>query len=202
MAGVNEFIFAARKINETDGHWYANIGYYAHDPNRKAWREGTKLYRWNVATGKLTTLLDDPRGGVRDPQVNYDGTQDPLQLSQRRHGAIPPLRDQRRWHRPAPAHRRRFTTTSSPPTCPTATSSSSPPAASAGSTAGSPRSPSCTGATPTARTSAPSPATTSRTTRPGRCPMAASSTRAGNTSIAARWTITISGPPTPTAPPR
>jgi len=35
--------------------------------------KGTKLYRWNLVTGKLTTLLDDPRGGVRDPQVNYDG---------------------------------------------------------------------------------------------------------------------------------
>jgi cytochrome c553 len=74
MAGANEIIFAARKLNESDGHWYANLGYYAHDPNRKAWREGTKLYRWNVATGNLTTLLDDSRGGVRDPQVHYDGT--------------------------------------------------------------------------------------------------------------------------------
>jgi hypothetical protein len=73
MAGVNEVIFAARRLNDSDGHWYANLGYYAHDPNRKAWREGTKLYRWNVATGKLTTLLDDARGGVRDPQVYYDG---------------------------------------------------------------------------------------------------------------------------------
>ena len=73
MAGVNDIVFAARKLNETDGHWYANLGYYAHDANRKAWREGGKLYRWNLATGKLTTLLDDPRGGVRDPQVHYDG---------------------------------------------------------------------------------------------------------------------------------
>ena len=73
MAGVDEFIFAARKQNETDGHWYANLGYYAHDPERKAWREGTHLYRWNLSTRKLTALLDDPRGGVRDPQVHYDG---------------------------------------------------------------------------------------------------------------------------------
>jgi cytochrome c553 len=73
MAGVDDIIFAARRVNETDGHWYANLGYYAHDPNRKAWREGAKLYRLNLATGKLTTLLDDPRGGVRDPQVHYDG---------------------------------------------------------------------------------------------------------------------------------
>jgi len=73
MAGVNDVVFAARKMNETDGHWYANIGYYAHDAERKAWREGAKLYRWNLATRQLTTLLDDPRGGIRDPQVHYDG---------------------------------------------------------------------------------------------------------------------------------
>jgi cytochrome c553 len=74
MAGVDEFVFAARRQNETDGHWYANLGYYAHDPDRKAWREDTKLYCWNLATRKLTALLDDPRGGVRDPQVHYDGS--------------------------------------------------------------------------------------------------------------------------------
>ena len=73
MARVNDIVFAARKFNESDGHWYANLGYYAHDPNRKAWREGGKLYRWNLATGQLTTLVDDPHGGVRDPQVHYDG---------------------------------------------------------------------------------------------------------------------------------
>ena len=73
MAGVDDLIFAARKLNDSDGHWYSNLGYYAHDPNRKGWREGAKLYRWNLASGKLTTLLNDPRGGVRDPQVHYDG---------------------------------------------------------------------------------------------------------------------------------
>jgi hypothetical protein len=73
MAGVNDIVFAARRFNETDGHWYANIGYYAHDANRKAWREGGRLYRWKVGSGKLTALLNDPRGGVRDPQVSYDG---------------------------------------------------------------------------------------------------------------------------------
>ncbi len=84
MAGVNEFVFAARKLNDADGHWYANIGYYAHDPDRKAWREGGKLYRWNITTRELTTLLDDPRGGVRDPQVHYDGTR--ILFSYRRGG--------------------------------------------------------------------------------------------------------------------
>ncbi len=73
MGAVEDILFAARKMNETDGHWYANLGYYAHDANRKAWREGARLYRWNLTTGKLTTLLDDPRGGIRDPQVDYEG---------------------------------------------------------------------------------------------------------------------------------
>jgi cytochrome c553 len=73
MKNADEFIFAARKMNDSDGHWYANFGYYANDPNRKGWREGSRLYRWNSTTGQLTTLLDDPRGGVRDPQVHYDG---------------------------------------------------------------------------------------------------------------------------------
>lgn len=74
MRGATEFVFAARKMNDSDGHWYANIGYYAHDPNRKAWREGAKLYRWNSRTGELKTLIDDPKGGIRDPQVNYDAS--------------------------------------------------------------------------------------------------------------------------------
>jgi hypothetical protein len=38
MAGVAEIVFAARKVNPTDGHWYANFSYYAHDPARKAYR--------------------------------------------------------------------------------------------------------------------------------------------------------------------
>lgn len=73
MAGVEAIVFATRRPNESDGHWYANIGYYAHDANRKAWREGGRLCRLELASGRVTTLLDDPRGGVRDPQVHYDG---------------------------------------------------------------------------------------------------------------------------------
>jgi cytochrome c553 len=87
MAGVTELVFAARKMNDLDGHWYANIGYYAHDPARKAWREGTKLYRWNCATGSLTAIVDDPRGGVRDPQVHYDGKR--ILFSYRKGGTEP-----------------------------------------------------------------------------------------------------------------
>ena len=72
MAGVDEVIFAARPLGR-DGHWYANFSYYAADTDRKAYREGTKLYRLNLRDGKLDTLWADPRGGVRDPQVHYDG---------------------------------------------------------------------------------------------------------------------------------
>ncbi len=73
MLGVDEIVFAARGVNPTDGHWYANFGYYSHDPERKAYVEGTKLYRFNLRTRELDALLADPRGGVRDPQVSYDG---------------------------------------------------------------------------------------------------------------------------------
>ena len=202
MAGVDDIVFAARKLNETDGHWYANFGYYAHDPNRKAWREGGKLYRLNLATGKLTTLLDDPRGGVRDPQVHYDGSKilfsyrkggtehyhlyeinaDGTGLRQLTDGAV--------------------TTTSSRPTCPTATSCSSPAAASAGSTAGSPRSPSCTAATPTASNIRPISSNIEQDNTPWLLP--------DGRILYTRWEYVDRsqvhyhhlGPPTPTAPPR
>jgi hypothetical protein len=72
MAGREEVIFAARRLGD-DGHWYANFGYYAENAERKAYRDGSKLYRLNLRTGQLRVLLDDPEGGVRDPQVHYDG---------------------------------------------------------------------------------------------------------------------------------
>ena len=70
---IESIVFAARGVNPTDGHWYANFGYYSHDPDRKAYVEGAKLYRLNLGTRELTGLLTDATGGVRDPQVSYDG---------------------------------------------------------------------------------------------------------------------------------
>jgi hypothetical protein len=56
-----------------DGHWYANFGYYAADTNARLYRPiGGQLCRLDGMTGKLTVLLDDPAGCVRDPQVHYD----------------------------------------------------------------------------------------------------------------------------------
>lgn len=72
MRGAEQIVLAARKLNPTDGHWYANFGYYGPDPERKAYRDGARLYRLNLRTGSLTTLLGDDRGGIRDPQVHYD----------------------------------------------------------------------------------------------------------------------------------
>lgn len=75
--GVRELVFAARQI--FGEHWYANFGYYAAQVERpyfgthKTYREGSKLYRYQLAGDKLTALLDDPKGGIRDPQTHYDG---------------------------------------------------------------------------------------------------------------------------------
>ncbi len=75
MSSVQELVFAVRPPGgpSGDGHWYANFGYYGPDDNRKGYSEGAKLQKLNLRSGKVTTLLDDARGGVRDPQVHYDG---------------------------------------------------------------------------------------------------------------------------------
>jgi len=70
--GVSALVFAVRPYGP-DGHYYANFGYYSFDPNEKVYPTGARLCRLNLATGEVATLLDDPAGGVRDPQVHYDG---------------------------------------------------------------------------------------------------------------------------------
>ena len=77
MRGIEEFIFCTRTRYE-DGHWYANIGYYCDDEQKKAYPGNGKpddsgLFKWNLRTGKLTTLLNAQGGTIRDPQVHYDG---------------------------------------------------------------------------------------------------------------------------------
>ena len=69
--GVEEIVFAAR-VSGRD-HYYVNFGYYVNNPSRKGYRDGGRLCRLNLRTGKLRVLLDDPKGGVRDPQMHYDG---------------------------------------------------------------------------------------------------------------------------------
>jgi len=83
MAGVDEIVFAVRVCGFD--HWYANFGYYSasiaeYPPQRgiegeeipPCFGDGGRLCRLNLRTGELKVLLDDPAGGVRDPQVHYD----------------------------------------------------------------------------------------------------------------------------------
>ena len=72
MQGVEDVVFAMRP-GSRDPHWYANFSYYARDAGRKAYTDGGRLARLNLASGKVTSLVDDPKGNVRDPCVDYDG---------------------------------------------------------------------------------------------------------------------------------
>ena len=70
--GMGKIVFAVRE-DGVDGHWYANFGYYAADANRKCYRASGRLCLLDVTSGKLTTLVNDPQGSIRDPAVHYDG---------------------------------------------------------------------------------------------------------------------------------
>lgn len=72
-----EIVFCTR-TRYNDGHWYANIGYYCDDANKKAYAgngqpDSGVLYRYNLRTREKTVLFDARGGGVRDPHVDYDG---------------------------------------------------------------------------------------------------------------------------------
>jgi hypothetical protein len=95
MANVEEIVFAERVPG--DDHWYANFGHYwcgrQEYPEQRlpeGWqpdpifKRGGRLCRLNVRTGQLKVLLDDPDGGVRDPQVHYNGSK--ILFSYRRGG--------------------------------------------------------------------------------------------------------------------
>jgi hypothetical protein len=72
LKGIDEVVFAVRPPGR-DGHWYANFGYYAPDPRQHTWSPGGKLCCLDLRSGKVTTLLEDAKGGVRNPQLDYDG---------------------------------------------------------------------------------------------------------------------------------
>jgi len=84
LADVKEIVFAVRVCGFD--HWYANFGRYAahvseYPPQcgvegkeiRPCFGEGGRLCRLNLRTGELTVLLEDAKGGIRDPQVHYGG---------------------------------------------------------------------------------------------------------------------------------
>ncbi|MDR2756642.1 MAG: hypothetical protein LBC20_13130 [Planctomycetaceae bacterium] len=84
MKEVESIVFTIR-IPGRD-HWYVTFGNYSgqqHDPKNLAWKEedgllwgygeGAALVKQNLRTGELTLLLEDEKGGIRDPQLHYDG---------------------------------------------------------------------------------------------------------------------------------
>ena len=76
LRNVEDLIFCTRSRYD-DPHWYANIGYYCEDEHKKAYAgngkpDAGRLCKWNIRSGKLTTLLDAQGGSIRDPQVHYD----------------------------------------------------------------------------------------------------------------------------------
>ncbi|MDR0338139.1 MAG: hypothetical protein LBI18_13720 [Planctomycetaceae bacterium] len=84
MKDVESIVFAVR-IRGRD-HWYVTFGNYSgqqHEPKNLAWKEedgllwgygeGAALVKQNLRTGELSLLLEDEKGGIRDPQLHYDG---------------------------------------------------------------------------------------------------------------------------------
>ena len=81
---VEEIVFAVRR--PAPYHYYENFGYYLFprdlyplpppgesSPGPPIFRDGGRLCRLDLRSGEVTVLLDDPAGGVRDPQVHYSG---------------------------------------------------------------------------------------------------------------------------------
>ena len=68
---LEEVVFAVRQLKGP--HWYENIGYAITDVNDKVYGTRGYLCKLNLKNGKVTRLLEDPQGAVRDPQVHYDG---------------------------------------------------------------------------------------------------------------------------------
>ncbi|QNN20749.1 hypothetical protein HED60_00200 [Planctomycetales bacterium ZRK34] len=84
MKHFDEIVFAVRVPGRD--HWYVTFGNYSctyGPPKERAFKEqdgvlwgygeGGRLCKMNLRTGKIVTLLDDPKGGVRDPQMHYSG---------------------------------------------------------------------------------------------------------------------------------
>ncbi|MBN2477572.1 MAG: PD40 domain-containing protein [Pirellulales bacterium] len=84
MAGLEEIVFATRVPGRD--HWYVTFGNYADHsdyPQNLAFKkedgvywgygDGARLCRMNLRTGQLNVIFEDPQGGVRDPQIHYDG---------------------------------------------------------------------------------------------------------------------------------
>ena len=68
---ADEVVFAVRQPKGP--HWYENFGHDVTDVNKKSYGARGRLCKLDLASGRMTVLLDDAEGSVRDPQVHYDG---------------------------------------------------------------------------------------------------------------------------------
>ncbi|MGL4595840.1 MAG: hypothetical protein ACRCUY_14050 [Thermoguttaceae bacterium] len=84
MKDVEWVVFAIRVPGRD--HWYVTFGNYSgnqHNMPELAWKEedgllwgygdGAMLVKQNIRTGEMVVLLEDEKGGIRDPQLHYDG---------------------------------------------------------------------------------------------------------------------------------
>ena len=81
-----DIIFAERNPGVKGGHYYSNFGYACTNPDEWLYgNDGARLCRLDPRTGQLAVLLDDPGGGIRDPQVSYDARR--ILFSYRKNGS-------------------------------------------------------------------------------------------------------------------
>ncbi len=87
LAGVDSVVFATRGVGK-DGHWYANFGYWSQNEHQMMFGQplGGRLCRLDLRSGKVSTILDDPAGGIRDPQLSYDAKK--ILFSYRKGGSL------------------------------------------------------------------------------------------------------------------
>ena len=72
MNGAEEIVFVVRDLSPAY-QWYATFGEYADEAKFIHAPDGSRLCKLNLRTGRVTVLMDDPKGGFRDPRVHYDG---------------------------------------------------------------------------------------------------------------------------------
>ncbi|MFZ2640080.1 MAG: hypothetical protein WA117_03755, partial [Verrucomicrobiia bacterium] len=72
MGGAEEIVFAVRDLCAAY-QCYATFGEYADEEKFIYPPDGSQLCKLNMRTRKVAVLLDDPKGGIRDPRMHYDG---------------------------------------------------------------------------------------------------------------------------------
>ncbi len=72
MGGAEEIVFAVRGLCSAT-QCYATFGVLSNEPTFVHAPDGSRLSRLNLRTGEESVLLEDPKGGFRDPRVHYNG---------------------------------------------------------------------------------------------------------------------------------